>query len=208
MSMTTPAPWTPRPSGRSPATSHTWKPSALDVLTIRAIGATQLPDGTAALVDYHGIDVVALVDETLAYTPERRSTGFGNGNAQRLAAALFLYQRHFAPRRGWELLETDEAAGTLLWRCVREEVPDVLDVITRTRHLELLATETRAQHRDTPGALLDGTRRVVRWIDLSDPHSSQIDFPAEPAVPWAVADDPIHMRELAFPVASNEQEWF
>lgn len=205
MTMPTPAPWMSGPSARSAVSATTWKPSVLDALTLRAIAATQLPDGTTALVNYHGIDIVALVDETLTYSPGRRSTGFGNGNAQRLAAALFLYKRHFAPRSGWELLRADEVAGTLQWRCRHHGIPDVLDVITRTRHLVLLNTPARTPQLDVPH---HRTRTVVRWIDLNDPANSQIDFPDEPPVPWAVTDDPIHMRELAFPTSTiDSQEW-
>jgi hypothetical protein len=79
-----------------------------------------------------------------------------------------------------------------------------VDVISRTRQLALLNSSGRsdaslASVRDA------GEGKVLRWIDLIDPRSSQLKFPTEPAVAWAVVDDPIHMRELAFPDASEHQ---
>jgi hypothetical protein len=70
----------------------TWKPCTLDVLTTQAIAATVRTDGTSDLCDYHGVDIIALVDETLSYTQAQRSTVFGNGNFQRLASGTSLLE--------------------------------------------------------------------------------------------------------------------
>ena len=181
----------------------------LDAAAVRAIDATCAPDGTAQLREYHGIDVWSASCETLAYSPKQAASRFGSANTQKLAAALLTYQDRFAPDSHWRLIGCQPEHGSLTWRCRTLDLPVVIDVITRTRHLALVGdlggrgrdSYLRDHHDRHPGTRAG----VIRWLDMSDPSNSHLTFP-EGTFAWAVVDDPIRMRELGFATTAADEQ--
>ena len=170
------------------------QPSELDRLATKGIASTVAFNDSGNMRDYHGLELLGLAAELLKYTPAQAASPFGQGNTQRLFGALLAYQRHFAPDEHWKLVHKDPATATLVWRCQSADLPDVVDAITRTSRLAALA------HPDEIQELYPASSYVIRECDLTNPRDSRLSFPGEhrPAV-WCPADDPIRMRELAFP---------
>ena len=172
------------------------RPTALDRLAAHAVVETLAHDRSTELPGYHGLLVLDLVNEVLGYSPAQKDTRLAHGNQQRLMGALLTYQRHFAPDEHWVLVDADIKAATLTWACRSAALPPVIDTLTRTRRLAEAALDeptTDAPAQPTPTG-------VLRACNLTEPNGSLLQFPTEnSAVPWCPADDPIRMRELAFP---------
>ncbi len=171
-----------------------------DRLITLAVSETTDPDtGVCALAGHHGLRLLDIAEELLAYSEKRYASRFGQGNSQQLFGGLLNYQRHFAPDDHWRLVNFDLATATVTWQCHSAELPLVIDSITRSNRLAEanLSPDSRIELAVPEGA-------VVRSCNITTPEASLLHFTAEKlAVGWCVADDPIKMRELVFPNHNN-----
>ena len=197
---TSPAPGAPSAADRqrslgTPALNQpAVQPTKLDRLATEGIASTVARDGSGNMRDYHGLELLGLAADLLEYTTGQAASPFGQANTQKLFGALLAYQHHFAPDEHWKLVHDDPATATLVWRCQSADLPDLVDSITRTSRLAATA------HPHAVQALYPADKYVIRECDLTSPRDSRLSFPGEhrPAI-WCPADDPIRMRELAFP---------